>query len=51
MATGQYGAVVSPGELTDEVWKRITPLLPENGRRGKQRKDHRKVVSGTSCGV
>ncbi len=34
------------GELTDEAWERIAPLLPENGRRGKQWKDHRKVVNG-----
>ena len=33
-------------ELTDEAWERIAPLLPENGRRGKQRKDHREVVNG-----
>ncbi len=34
------------GELTDEAWERIAPLLPENGRRGKQWKDHRGVVNG-----
>lgn len=34
------------GKLTDEVWKQIAPLLPENGRRGKQWKGHRKVVNG-----
>jgi transposase len=34
------------GELTNEAWERIAPLLPENGRRGKQWKDHRKVVNG-----
>ena len=34
------------GELTDEAWERIAPLLPENGRRGKQWKDHREVVNG-----
>jgi transposase len=33
------------GELTDEAWERIAPLLPGNGRRGKQWKDHRKVVN------
>jgi transposase len=38
--------VATRGELTDEAWKRIAPLLPENGRRGKQWKDHRKVVNG-----
>lgn len=34
------------GELTDDIWERIAPLLPENGRRGKQWKDHREVVNG-----
>ncbi len=39
-------AVVRRSELTDGVWERIAPLLPENGRRGKQWKDHRTVVNG-----
>ena len=39
-------AVVKRSELTDEPWERIAPLLPENGRRGKQWKDHRTVVNG-----
>ncbi len=34
------------GELTDEAWGRIAPLLPANGRRGKQWRDHRRVVNG-----
>ena len=34
------------GELTDEAWERIAPLLPENGRRGKQWKEHREAVNG-----
>ncbi len=34
------------GELTDEVWERIRPLLPSNGRRGRQWRDHRTVVNG-----
>jgi len=34
------------GEWTDEAWVRLAPLLPENGRRGKQRKDHRKDLNG-----
>ncbi len=38
--------VVKRGELTDEAWERIEPLLPENGRRGKQWRDHREVVNG-----
>jgi hypothetical protein len=39
-------AVVGQSELTDGAWERIVPLLPENGRRGKQWKDHRTVVNG-----
>jgi transposase len=39
-------AVVRRSELTDGAWERIAPLLPENGRRGKQWKDHRTVVNG-----
>jgi transposase len=38
--------VIRRGELTDEAWERIAPLLPENGRRGKQWKDHRTIVDG-----
>ena len=38
--------MVGRGELTDKAWGRIAPLLPENGRRGKHWKDHRKVVNG-----
>lgn len=34
------------GELTDEAWGRIGPLLPGNGRRGKQWTDHRRVING-----
>ena len=34
------------GELTDAAWDVIAPLLPTNGRRGKQWKDHRTVVNG-----
>lgn len=34
------------GELTDEAWKQIEPLLPANGRRGKQWGDHRRVIDG-----
>jgi transposase len=39
-------AAVRRSELTDGVWERIVPLLPENGRRGKQWKDHRTVING-----
>ena len=38
--------MVRRGELTDAAWEQIAPLLPENGRRGKQWKDHRQVVNG-----
>jgi transposase len=38
--------VVKRGELTDEAWERIVPLLPENGRRGKQWRDPREIVNG-----
>lgn len=38
--------MVKRGELTDEAWRQIAPLLPENGRRGKQWRDHRTVVNG-----
>jgi transposase len=39
-------ALVGRGELTDKAWKQIVALLPENGRRGQQWKDHRKVING-----
>lgn len=32
--------------LTEFQWQRIEPLLPSNGRRGQQWKDHRRVISG-----
>ena len=38
--------MVRRGELTDDAWERIAPLLPENGRRGKQWRDHRTVIDG-----
>lgn len=34
------------GELTDTAWRQIAPLLPENGRKGKQWRDHRRVING-----
>ena len=34
------------GELTDKAWEQIEPLLPENGGRGKQWRDHRQVIDG-----
>ncbi len=38
--------MVRRGEVTDEAWERIAPLLPGNGNRGKQWSDHRRVVNG-----
>src|SRR5919202_5774561 len=34
------------GELTDDAWGLIEPLLPGNGQRGKQWCDHRRVING-----
>src|SRR5918912_3702447 len=39
-------AMVKKGELTDEAWAQIAPLLPENGGRGGRWRDHREVVNG-----
>ena len=38
--------MVKKGELTDEAWARIAPLLPEYGRRGGRWRNHREVVNG-----
>jgi transposase len=38
--------MVGCGEITDKAWKRMAPLLPENGQRGGQWQDHRKLVNG-----
>jgi transposase len=38
--------MVKRGELTDEAWTRIAPLLPENGQRGGRWRGHRQVVNG-----
>ncbi len=38
--------MVRRGELTDEAWAQIEPLLPEYGRRGGRWRDHRTVVDG-----
>jgi transposase len=38
--------MVKRGELTDKAWEQIAPLLPENGQRGKQWRDHREVING-----
>ena len=37
---------VGRGDLSSEAWARIVGLLPTNGRRGKQWRDHRQVVNG-----
>jgi transposase len=34
------------GELTDAAWAVLAPLLPQNGKRGKQWHDHRRVMNG-----
>ena len=40
-------AVQSPTyELNDEQWAQIEPLLPKNGQRGRQWKDHRLMING-----
>ena len=38
--------MVGRGELTDAAWAVVGPLLPVNGRRGQQWKDHRTVING-----
>ena len=38
--------MVGRGELTDKAWEHMVALLPENGRRGQQWKDHRTVING-----
>jgi hypothetical protein len=37
--------VVGRGELTEEAWGAIWPLLPARGRGGQWR-DHRTVING-----
>ena|SRR6266540_6096746 len=38
--------MVGRGEVTDTAWAVIAPVLPANGRRGQQWKDHRPVING-----
>ena len=38
--------MVGRGELTDQAWEQIAPLLPPNGRRGQQWAEHRRVING-----
>ena len=37
--------MVGRGELTDQAWARIEPLLPVSGR-GRRWRDHRQVING-----
>lgn len=38
--------MVGRGELTEEAWGVIAPLLPVRGHRGGQWRDHRTVING-----
>ncbi len=38
--------MVGRGNLTDAAWARLAPLLPANGQRGGQWRDHRPVING-----
>jgi transposase len=38
--------MVGRGEITDAAWARIALLLPPNGKRGGQWRDHRTVING-----
>src|SRR5215472_1215503 len=38
--------MVGRGELTEEAWGVIAPLLPASGQRGGQWRDHRTVING-----
>lgn len=38
--------MVGRGEITDQAWTQVAPLLPENGGRGQQWRDHRQVLNG-----
>ena len=38
--------MVKKGELAEEAWPRIAPLLSGNGRRGGRWRDRREVVNG-----
>jgi transposase len=39
--------MVGRGELTEEAWSVIAPLLPGSGQRGGQWRDHRTVINGS----
>src|SRR5688500_3705632 len=38
--------MVGRGEITDEAWERIEPLLPEGSTPGGRWKDHRTILNG-----
>jgi hypothetical protein len=38
--------MVKRGEITDQAWHQIEPLLPEYGQSGGQWRDHRSVING-----
>ena len=38
--------MVKRGEITDQAWHQIEPLLPEYGQSGGQWRDHRTVING-----
>ena len=38
--------MVGRGELTNEAWGRIAPLLPESGQPAGRRRCHREMLNG-----
>jgi transposase len=38
--------MVRRGEITDQAWQEIEPLLPEYGQSGGQWRDHRTIING-----
>jgi transposase len=38
--------MVGRGEVTDTAWATLEPLLPDNGGRGQQWRNHRQVING-----
>ena len=38
--------MVGRGEITDRAWTEVPSLLPANGQRGQQWRDHRQVLNG-----
>lgn len=38
--------MVGRGELKDTAWEQLSPLVPDNGGRGQQWRDHRQVLNG-----